>query len=69
MAPAARGTAVSLFAAFLFMGQSVGVLLAAALVEWLGSAQVIVLGAGVMLMLGLLLSVALKRRDDLMHLE
>jgi len=69
MAPAARGTAVSLFAAFLFMGQSVGVLLAAALVERLGSAQVIVLGAGVMLMLGLLLSVALKRRDDLMHLE
>lgn len=69
MAPAARGTAVSLFAAFLFMGQSVGVLLAAALVERLGSAQVIVLGAGVMLVLGLLLSVALKRRDDLMHLE
>jgi hypothetical protein len=44
-------------------------LLAAALVERLGSAQVIVLGAGVMLVLGLLLSVALKRRDDLMHLE
>ena len=33
MAPAARGTAVSLFSAALFMGQSVGVAIAAVIVD------------------------------------
>lgn len=69
MAPAARGTAVSLFAAALFMGQSIGVLLAASLIERLGSGVVIALGGGVLFVLGVFFARALRRRDDLMHLE
>jgi YNFM family putative membrane transporter len=69
MAPTARGTAVSLFAAALFMGQSLGVLLAATLVERIGSGAVIALGGGVMFAVGVFFSQALRRRDALMHLE
>ncbi len=62
MAPAARGTAVSMFAAFLFIGQSIGVLLAAAFAASLGSAPTIA-GAGVILcVLGWGFAVMLKRR-------
>jgi predicted MFS family arabinose efflux permease len=64
MAPHARGTAVSLFAAALFMGQSVGALLAANLIERIGSAMVIALGGGVILVLGLFFARALRRRDQ-----
>ncbi|MEK9953139.1 MAG: MFS transporter [Curvibacter sp.] len=67
MAPAARGTAVSLFASFLFMGQSVGVLLAAALVGVLGSTAVIALGSAVLVAIGLYFSLALRRRHLLMQ--
>lgn len=67
MAPAARGTAVSLFASALFMGQSIGVLLAAALVGPLGSTTVIALGSGVLVAVGLYFSVALRRRHALMQ--
>ena len=52
MAPGARGTAVSLFAAALFMGQSLGALLAANLIDRIGSTAVIALGGGVVLLLG-----------------
>ena len=69
MAPAARGTAVSLFAAFLFMGQSLGVLLAAALLGPLGSRAVIVGGAVVLVAVGLYFSHALRRRHELMLLD
>jgi YNFM family putative membrane transporter len=69
MAPAARGTAVSLFALALFMGQSVGVLVAASLIERIGSGTVIVLGGGVLFVLGAVFALALRRRDALMHLE
>ena len=65
MAPAARGTAVSLFASFLFMGQSIGVLLAAALVAVLGSTAVIALGSAVLVAVGLYFSLALRRRHEL----
>lgn len=65
MAPAARGTAVSLFASFLFMGQSLGVLLAAALVGRIGSTAVIVLGSSVLVAAGLYFSAALHRRHEL----
>ena len=41
MAPTARGTAVALFSSALFLGQSLGVLLAADLIERIGSAAVI----------------------------
>lgn len=68
MAPGARGTAVSLFASALFLGQSVGVLLAASLIERIGSGAVIALGGGVMTGVGLFFAQALRRRDDLMLL-
>ena len=44
MAPTARGTAVSLFAASLFLGQSVGVFFAAKLIDRVGSAAVVAAG-------------------------
>ena len=69
MAPAARGTAVSLFAAALFMGQSLGVLLAANLIERIGSATVIALGAVVLMAVGWFFASALRRRDALTNLE
>ncbi len=69
MAPAARGTAVSLFASALFLGQSVGVLLAAALVTRIGSAAVIGGGGLVLVLVGTFFAHALKQRDALMHLE
>ena len=68
MTPAARGTAVSLFASALFLGQSVGVLLAASLVERIGSGAVIALGGGVLTAVGLFFAQALRRRDYLMSL-
>lgn len=45
MVPEARGTAVSLFASFLFLGQSLGVVLAAALIGHIGSSAVVVLNS------------------------
>lgn len=63
MAPAARGTGVSMFASFLFMGQSVGVLLAAALVDPLGSGNVIALGGGIMTVLGVAFSYGIEWRQ------
>jgi predicted MFS family arabinose efflux permease len=69
MAPAARGTAVSLFASALFMGQSIGVLLAAGLVGRYGSAAVMVLGGAVLVCVGLFFARALQRRQALMLLE
>ena len=62
MAPQARGTAVSLFSSFLFLGQSLGVVLAAALIGRVGSSTVIALGGGAMAVLGLYFAWALKRR-------
>lgn len=63
MAPQARGTAVSSFAACLFMGQSVGVLAAALLTGWWGSAWVITLGACIMAAVGLGFARVLAYRD------
>ena len=62
MVPGARGTAVSLFASAMFLGQSVGVLLAAALIDRIGSGAVIALSGGVMLAAGWWFSQALRRR-------
>ncbi|MBC7608526.1 MAG: MFS transporter [Polaromonas sp.] len=66
MAPSARGTAVSLFASALFLGQSVGVLLAASLIARIGSGAVIALGGGVLMVVGFFFARALLRRDELM---
>ncbi|MDO8719664.1 MAG: MFS transporter [Polaromonas sp.] len=63
MAPHARGTAVSLFASCLFLGQSLGVVLAAALIDRIGTGAVIALGGGVMALEGAYFAWALRRRD------
>ena len=66
MAPNARGTGVSMFALALFMGQSVGVLLAAWLLAHVASGTVIAVGGGVMAALGAFFAQALRRRDVLL---
>lgn len=66
MNPTARGTAVSLFASSMFLGQSGGVLMAASLIERVGSGTVIAMGGLVMMAVGLFFAHALHKRDDLM---
>lgn len=61
MAPASRGTGVSLFAAALFLGQSVGALLAASLIGAIGSRSVVAVGGVVLIALGLAFGKALRR--------
>ena len=67
MAPHARGTAVSLFASFLFLGQSAGVYAAALLIERLGSGVVIALGGGTLFAVGSFFCLALRRREGQVH--
>ena len=69
MAPNARGTGVSMFALALFMGQSVGVLLAAWLLSHIASGTVIAIGGVSMAVLGALFAQALRRRDALIGLQ
>ena len=61
MAPQARGAAVSLFAAGLFLGQTVGVFVASLLVERIGTASVLAGGGTGLMVLGLLFA-QLRRR-------
>ena len=62
MVPAARGTAVSLFACSLFLGQSAGILGAAWVVDHLGASAVFaVCGAG-LLMVGAVFAMLLQRQ-------
>lgn len=63
MAPEARGTAVSLFASCLFLGQSIGVVVAASLIDRIGTGPVIALGGTVMAVEGVYFAWALRRRD------
>ena len=65
MAPEARGMSVSLFASFLFLGQSLGVVLAASLISRIGSSAVIALGGVVVAVLGVVFAFALQRRARL----
>ena len=65
MAPHARGTAVSLFSSSLFLGQSLGVVLAAALIDRIGTSAVIALGGLAMAIEGVYFARALRRRDSL----
>ena len=65
MAPETRGMAVSLFASFLFLGQSLGVVLAASLISLIGSSAVIALGGVVVTVLGVVFAWALRRRTRL----
>ena len=61
MAPQARGAAVSLFAAGLFLGQTVGVFAASLLLERVGTAPVLAGGGAWLFVLGLLFA-QLRRR-------
>ncbi len=63
MAPAARGMAVSFFASVVFLGQSLGVLLAAGLITRVGSGVVIALGGAVMVTLGVFFARGLQHRQ------
>jgi len=63
MAPQTRGTAVSLFAACLFLGQSVGAVLAASLIGMIGSAAVVAIGGAAMAALGLGFGAAVRRQQ------
>lgn len=64
MAPAARGSAVALFAASLFLGQSVGVTLAASAAARIGAAPVIALGGLVLAVLGVWFAHRLQQRES-----
>ena len=66
MAPHARGTAVSLFSSSLFLGQSIGVVLAASLIDRVGTGAVIALGGGMMALEGVYFAWALRRRERLL---
>jgi predicted MFS family arabinose efflux permease len=67
MTPKTRGTAVSLFACALFIGQSLGVMAAAALIAPLGSGVVVALGGGTITALGAYFAYALRRREKHLH--
>lgn len=67
MAPHARGTAVSLFSSSLFLGQSIGVVLAASLIDRIGTGAVIALGGGMMALEGIYFAWALRRKDAWMR--
>jgi hypothetical protein len=63
MVPTARGTGVTLFAGFLFLGQSLGVLMLANLLTHFSSSFVIGCAAVVALGLGLFLAHAIEKRQ------
>jgi YNFM family putative membrane transporter len=63
MTPHARGTAVSLFSSFLFLGQSLGVVLAAGLIDRIGTSAVVALGGLAIAVEGVYFAWALRRRD------
>jgi MFS transporter, YNFM family, putative membrane transport protein len=67
MVPGARGTAVSLYASALFLGQSVGVLLAVSLADRIGSDAMIALGGGGLVVMGVFFAQAIGRRDGLVR--
>jgi YNFM family putative membrane transporter len=62
MTPHARGTAVSLFSSFLFLGQSLGVVLAAGLIDRIGTSAVVALGGLAIAVEGVYFAWALRRR-------
>ena len=65
MAPTQRGSSVALFAACLFIGQSTGVTLAGYTSERFGTPATILAAGLLLLVLGLLFGVALRRRGSL----
>ena len=63
MLPAARGTGVTLFAGFLFLGQSLGVLVLAELLSYFNSPLILGADALVVCAMGLFLSRAIAKRN------
>ena len=64
MAPHARGTAVSLFSSFLFLGQSIGVVVASSLIERIGTGAVVALGGVCMALEGCFFAWMLSRHKS-----
>ena len=62
MAPTVRGTATALFGASIFFGQSIGIVLAALLVDHYGFRIVFVISGVVIVALGVVFSQSLRRR-------
>jgi len=63
MAPAVRGTAVSLFACVLFLGQSLGVLIAASVIDTFSSTWVFASSAIGLVLLGGVFASLIRRRN------
>lgn len=64
MAPAARGTAVAIFASCLFLGQALGVSAASRIADRAGAPPVFLLAAALLLLVGVSFSAALRRRHQ-----
>jgi MFS transporter, YNFM family, putative membrane transport protein len=62
MAPDARSTAVAIFAAAFYLGQSAGVALAAPVVDWFGAPPVFAVAASLFVLLTLWFAAGLRRR-------
>jgi predicted MFS family arabinose efflux permease len=62
MAPEARGTAVSLFACCLFLGQSIGILVAAWVLDHFSASAVFAVSALGLLILGCTFAILVQRR-------
>ena len=69
MAPEARGSALALFALCLFMGQSIGVPVAAPIVDRFGAPPIFWFAAAFLPLLSLYFATALKRRHRVTGLE
>jgi YNFM family putative membrane transporter len=62
MSPEARGTAVGLFSAALYLGQTIGVAIAAPVVDRVGAAPIFLTAAAALTALGLIFSARLRKR-------
>jgi predicted MFS family arabinose efflux permease len=62
MAPASRGTAMSLFASCFFLGQSTGVSIASAMVDSIGTPAMFAAAALLVMTVGIAFAMALRRR-------
>jgi predicted MFS family arabinose efflux permease len=64
MSPEARGTAVGLFSAALYLGQTFGVAAAAPVVDRYGAAPIFIIAGAAVLSVGLVFSMKLKKRQS-----
>ena len=61
MAPSVRGICMSLFAGTLFAGQSLGVLIATRMIEWVGMVGVMAVAGLILLLLGFIFPTLMRR--------